>query len=255
MILVFIAAWPGIYISRAPNITETVFWLGTDSVLVGRTSFCNFPEDALQIPIAGSFTGMSFETVMELNPDSVLFSGNMTPKDESFLLQNKIGASNIEMNDIHSVFTGMSELARITGSNRNIDSFKNDAMRLISSLHADSNACDIYIEVGTNPTVSAGRESYIGSILESMGYHVIDFGRDYVPVSQEEIINADPDIIIIMSQGNNPLERSGWGGVAAVRENSIILLEENEIDILSRPGPRLIEAIRILGAYLNETDI
>lgn len=253
--LLFIAAWPGIYISRAPNITETIFWLGTDSLLIGRTSFCDFPEDARQIPVAGSFTGMNFETVIELNPDSVLFSGNMTSKDELFLLQNKIGISNIEMDDIYSVFSGMSQLARITGSERDIDSFKYDAMHLINMLHADSSACDIYIEVGTAPTVSAGRESYIGSILEALGYHVIDFGRDYVPVSQEAVINADPDIIIIMSKGNDPSERSGWGEVKAVRKNSIIILEENEIDILSRPGPRLTEAIRILGAYLNETDI
>lgn len=242
-------------ISMAPNITETIFFLGTDSVLVGRTAYCNYPEAAGYIPIIGSFISMNYESVLALDPDTILFSDNLIPTREVFCIQHNIRCIDIAMKDMESVFTGMKDLAEMTGSERDIDSFINESRHLIDGYSADSNSIKVYIEVGTSPLVAAGSESYIGSILEAMNYRIFSFTGDYMPLNQEDIINSNPDIIIIMSGASNPKERNGWEHVKAVKENNIIILDQNEVDVMSRPGPRIIEAIKIMGEHLNEINI
>jgi len=42
-------------VSLSPNITETIYALDRGSTLVGRTDYCNYPEQTAQLPSVGRF--------------------------------------------------------------------------------------------------------------------------------------------------------------------------------------------------------
>ena len=59
-------------VSVAPSNTEILFALGLGNRIVGVTDFCNYPEEALDIPKVGGFAPFDLERVVALEPDLVL---------------------------------------------------------------------------------------------------------------------------------------------------------------------------------------
>ncbi|MGI6119405.1 MAG: helical backbone metal receptor, partial [Desulfosporosinus sp.] len=61
-------------ISLAPNITETIFALERGNQLVGRTDYCDYPDEAAKIESVGSLETPSIEKIVILKPDLVIAS-------------------------------------------------------------------------------------------------------------------------------------------------------------------------------------
>ena len=76
---VVIPAHPQRVVSLSPAVTEIMYALGADSLLVGRTDFCTYPDAALQIPSIGGISNLNIEKILSLNPDLVI-SGSMVGK-------------------------------------------------------------------------------------------------------------------------------------------------------------------------------
>ena len=62
-------------VSLAPNNTEILFALGLGDKVIGVTSFCDYPEEALAVEKIGDYNGINLEKIIELNPDLVLNYG------------------------------------------------------------------------------------------------------------------------------------------------------------------------------------
>src|SRR4029077_5774981 len=59
-------------VSLAPSVTESIYALGLENLLVGDTDYCDYPEAATKIHKAGGATNPSLEEIAELRPDVVL---------------------------------------------------------------------------------------------------------------------------------------------------------------------------------------
>ena len=76
---VVIPAHPQRVVSLSPAVTEIMFALGADDVLVGRTDFCTYPQEAESIPSIGGISNLNIESILALSPDLVI-SGSMVGK-------------------------------------------------------------------------------------------------------------------------------------------------------------------------------
>lgn len=70
----------------------------------------------------------------------------------------------------------------------------------------------------------------------------------WIKLSEEEIIDRNPELITTtVGYVENPVEeilsRKGWNQISAVEAEEVKLLDS---DIMSRPGPRIGEAVEIL---------
>ncbi|MDY6787904.1 MAG: helical backbone metal receptor [candidate division WOR-3 bacterium] len=238
-------------ISAAPNITESLIYLGQKDKLAGRTDYCDFPGLS-HIPVAGSYTSLNFEEVLRINPDIVIFSGNLTDNEALFLENQGIDYIDIPMEDYRTVHEGMEYLSEITDADRgvNIEPAADSLIELFNRAE-----CSVYIEISNNPLMAATEHSYAGSILKAAGFDIMTpSAGPYSTVSQELIIDYNPDIIIVMSKDHDISSRMGWTHIEAVKKNRIIYSTDSEIDALSRPGPRLLEAIDILRGYIESIE-
>ena len=66
-------------VSLTPAITETICFLGGDSMLAGRSSACDYPASIKRLPAAGDYTGFYLEKLLKLKPDYVI-SNDFTVK-------------------------------------------------------------------------------------------------------------------------------------------------------------------------------
>ena len=75
---VTLEAEPEKIVSLGPNMTELVFALEAGERLVGRTKYCNYPEEALEVQEIGTLQDPNFELITELAPDLVLASTHVS---------------------------------------------------------------------------------------------------------------------------------------------------------------------------------
>ena len=69
-------------VSTSPAVTEIIYALGGGDILVGRTDFCSYPPEALQIESIGGISNLNVEKIVSLNPDIVIerFAGEVPPR-------------------------------------------------------------------------------------------------------------------------------------------------------------------------------
>ena len=61
-------------VSCAPAVTETIYDLGCDGCLVGRSSACLYPDAATNLPSVGAYSSPSLERIVALAPTHVLMT-------------------------------------------------------------------------------------------------------------------------------------------------------------------------------------
>ncbi len=105
-----------------------------------------------------------------------------------------------------------------------------------------------------NTYYTAGPGSFIADLYDQLGAENIAeaTGQAFPQMSAEAIIAADPQVIILADEdagesAETVAARPGWGSIAAVRDGRVHVVSP---DIVSRPGPRLVEALETLAGYL-----
>jgi len=69
---VTLAAPPTRIVSLVPSVTEILYALNAEGVLVGVTNLCDFPPEARRKPKVGGMVAPSLETIVSLKPDLVV---------------------------------------------------------------------------------------------------------------------------------------------------------------------------------------
>src|SRR6266705_1583759 len=80
---VTLAAPPARIVSLVPSITEILYALNAEDMLVGVTDFCDFPPEARRKPRVGGMVAPSLEAVVARRPDLVVATTEGT-RDDAF---------------------------------------------------------------------------------------------------------------------------------------------------------------------------
>ncbi len=253
---VTLEAPPRRVVSLSAGHTEILYALGAGGQVgaVDNTSDC--PEATAGLPKIDAFTP-SVEAIAELEPDLVVIF--FDPGDLQSSLQGlDIPVINLASpSSVEGVYDQIGLLGEATGH-------AIDAARLIADMQAAVQ--EIRSEIGDlvgAPTVfheidntyyTAGPGSFIADLYDILGAENIAdaTGQPFPQMSAEAIIEADPEVIILADEdagesSDTVRGRPGWGSVSAVRNDRVHVIDP---DIVSRPGPRLVEALRTLAAYL-----
>ncbi len=74
----------------------------------------------------------------------------------------------------------------------------------------------------------------------------------YVAYSVEQLVAADPEVYLAtlgsMSSPTDITGRPGYENLTAVKDDRVYLLDDN---LVSRPGPRVVEGIRLIAEALH----
>ena len=116
----------------------------------------------------------------------------------------------------------------------------------------------VYFEIdGTNPGSpwTAGPGSFVDMMISlAGGDNIVDASSAFVQLSLEELIAADPDLIIL---GNYPfvtpeqvMQRGGvWQELSAVESRRVYFI--NDTALTSRPGPRIIDGLEEVARIIH----
>jgi iron complex transport system substrate-binding protein len=248
---------PQTVVSISPGITEILFDLGVGNKIIGRTIFCNFPKEALQIEAIGGISDANLERIIALRPQIVITS-SMVRKD---LVENieKAGISIIclpERSNIEGVFGTIKILGKIFDKENTADSLinnmKNQLNEIKSTYNDNSYKPSIYYVVGYGATgdFTAGRDTYINEIIELSGGKNIANNISNWSYSKEELFAQQPDYIIVRQEDlNHFINTAPYKDLKAVKEKKVLGINSSLIDCQTC---RSIEAIRIISNFIHQ---
>jgi iron complex transport system substrate-binding protein len=240
-------------ISLAPSLTEMIFAIGAGDQLVGRTSACDWPVAALQVPVVGAFGRPSLELLASIHPDLVV---DVDLADEE--MGKKISALGIQRENIacknpDDIPASLRKLGKLTGHTREADSLAlsiSEGLAMFKTkAQNQKNKKSVYLEIWDDPFWTGGKGSYTSALIAYAGGRnigdVVD--KEYFEISQEWVIKKNPEVIACMymskksSVADNIINRPGWGSIAAVQHRQVYDRFDNSLFL--RPGPRVLEGI------------
>lgn len=246
-------------VSIAPNLTETLYTLGVESLLVADTEYCDFPPDAKLKPHVGVPLNPSLEAIVALKPDLILATTAINRLSTVDSLERLgLPVYTTDPRTVDGMLTGVERVAEAIG-------IAQRGEELLSGLRGQLQAIDAAVQheppsrvlfvVWESPLISIGPKTFIADALRHAGAEsVIKSKEDWPNVTPEEVVRLRPDYLVYAgSHGdqtpslNKLRERSGWKDLPAVKEGHLVMISD-EID---RPAPGLVAAIEELAKKLH----
>lgn len=251
-------------VSLAPNLTEMVYALGLGEHLAGRSSACDFPPEALTVPIVGGFGRPNWEALWQVRPDIVIATDLEKPGITQQLERRGVRVLILPCEgwaDLKAAATAiagaLNQPARATEWNHALDERMHALRERVRADRGEGERPSVYVELWGNPVTTAGGQSFLHQVVELAGGRNVTAGirGRYPTVSPEWIIRENPDVILLaymladMRAAESVKKRIGWSSVDAIRYDRFI--DAIPPDLLLRPGPRLIEGAERLAEALS----
>lgn len=231
-------------ISLAPAVTETLFYFGYEDSLLGRTDYCNFPQEVTEIESMGSMFSPNIEKIVYLKPDYLIFQShydkrlkkqveNMGLKTLAFPTPKSIDEILIQYAAILSIFNEAPDKnSKLNEIKANIEMIKENGKKIKTQP-------TVYYSLGSGHVeYTTGKGSFIDDAITLAGGRNIveDSGWSY-PL--EALIAKQPDIIIISRDKYSAMiSNKKYDQLEALKNKKrVIFIEEDEITTAT---PRLL---------------
>ena len=267
---VTITSYPDRIVSLAPATTEILFGLGLTDKIVGTVSYSGYATDvqdtieAENITVVGTFNKVNVELVTGLQPDLIVASGAYQQSlAEKFAEEGKTVVI-LNPTEFSGILADITLLGKITGQNQNATAIVDSMQSRVDEIMAKTSGLDkpgVYVEyyVDKNGYSSYGAKSYINELIGMAGGVNVfaGFQGQYVTTSTEEVLMANPQIIIISKGVMSSLSgitpdsiraRESWNNIDAVKNNKIYEVNEALITIW---GPRIVNGLEELAQVIH----
>ena len=238
------------------SLTEIVFFLGLEDKLIGVDITSNFPESAKEIPSIGYVRTLSAEGILSLEPSLILGENDMGPP----MVIDQIQKTSVDLriipekrsvigilekiNCIGSIINYKSETTTLI--NDKLIAMVDELLQLQKTNSTKNTKAMLILSMGGTSPVVAGRNTSGNGFINMIGaQNIFESHEGWKPVSEESILNNNPDIIIIPQREVHKnssiasfLDSSHLKKTKAVKNNNII--SEDAMAMLGF-GPRTID--------------
>lgn len=243
-------------------ITEIVFALGEQDHLVARDSTSVYPEAAFKLPDVGYMRQLSPEGVLSVNPSGILALQGSGPKEAIDVLK-KASVPFIEVPENFD-HQGILDRIRIVGKALGADAKANalvaetDAKlkaveNQVASVKERKRILFILSAQGGKILASGSDTAANGIIALAGGVNAVDGYTGYKQLSDEAIVTAAPDVILMMRRGGpetSDAEVLGNPAVAQTPAGETQKVIRMDGSYLLGFGPRTASAIHDLALAL-----
>ena len=230
-------------VSLVPTNSEMVCLLDCER-LKGGTRYDWFPAElkkrvqANQIEIIGGGFDANLEKIVQLQPDLVLTNG---PTQQRFAVPLKnmgYPVLSIWPRDMAGLTRDFLLLGQLLAQEKKAKSAIDDMQRrfaLIQAKAMNKPKKKVYLQMWTNPLITAGKLSFPDWVVAAAGGINIfgDLPFDSAQVSLESIIQRDPEVLIFLAE-QEPFvktlaKRRAWSTIRGVRQSHFCFIEETDI--------------------------
>lgn len=232
-------------VALAPHAVEMLYAVGAGDALVGAIDGSDYPAAARQLPRVGNYRGVPLEAVLAHQPDLVVAWASGTPQaliERLHALGIPVYAS--EPRALPDIAENLSELGRLSGhGERGEYQSALYLARLMGLGQTFEQPPRVFYQLGDKPLTTLAGGHIVSQVVRGCGGLPL-FAEQPVLVPQigrESLLAARPTVILSAARDDAwQAAWQRWSLVPAVASGQLYTLEP---DWISRPGPRLLDAM------------
>ena len=243
-------------------ITELICAMGLEDRLIGRTDADARVEElhAVQhLPSTGTHLRPNTERIVSLRPDLIL---QMIGRQDSLeqverLRRMGLPVAAFHLRTLDDVLRLADWLGEALGAPEKARALRENCVARLDAvqqrIRRDVPPPRVFFEVRYPNLLAAGQDAFVDDVIRlAGGVNVVSVPGRVARLNEEELLRLNPDVYVYQRGPMNPApsfpgERGHYGVLSAVRQGRV--LEVNE-QIFSRPGPRAVQAVEQLAAFL-----
>jgi iron complex transport system substrate-binding protein len=246
-------------VSLAPSATNILWELGGHANLVAVTKWCKDvvpPEAIAGLPVLDDCWSLDARKLRDFKPDLVIGSVPYRTEVVAAILAEGfrfLAKSPRTLADIYADIRTLAALTAKEDAGGRVIQKMRERIEGVSRRAAQAQKRPrIYCEVWPNPMRSC--EPWVAELVEAAGGEFVPSAAGS-PVTTEEVIAADPEIIVLAwaatgsrARPDVVAKRPGWENVSAIRENRIHVVRD---EWLNTPAPILLRGLEALAAIVQ----
>jgi iron complex transport system substrate-binding protein len=251
-------------VSIGGSVTEIVYALGAQERLIARDSTSVYPHNALSLPDVGYMRQLSPEGVLSVNPGAIIALQGSGPPEAVDVLKK----ASVPIVIVPERFDreGILEKIRIVGHALDAETKAGELAKAVEadlkSAEADANANPdrkrvlFILSLQGGKVLASGTGTAAAGIIAMAGaQNAVTGFSGYKQLSDEAIVMAKPDVILMMDRGGSdaaekpdPFVHPALASTPAVRSKQLVRMDGA---YLLGFGPRTAGAIRDLSSALH----
>ncbi|WP_047985490.1 ABC transporter substrate-binding protein [Ornithinibacillus californiensis] len=189
-------------ISLVPAITDTMYHLGLEDKIIGRTRFCIHPKDKVKQAVnIGGTKEIKLDRIHELKPDLIIAEKEENTKEIVETLEQYYPVFVFEVKKIADVYRMIEDVGMLT-------EFEEESTKLVADIqHAFSMLPNVHGKraayvIWQRPYMVVGKDTYIQSLLQEMGFAnpFVTYEGRYPVVTEEDFQQAELDYILLATE-------------------------------------------------------
>lgn len=241
-------------VSLAPNLTEITFAVGAGDRLIGVTSYCDFPEAAKKIQRVGDTLAPNIESIIALKPQVVLVSTASQMENFTKTLDAQgIAYFVTNPNGLDGIYKSIYQIGEIFGANERARETVDEMKKRVADVEARTNFArdvKVFVQIDKNSLYTIGKDSFITDLINRAGGESVtkDVATAYPKISKETALALNPEAIILSESEDNREPNDVFANSPAVKNGKVFRINA---DLLSRPGPRIVDGLEQLARDLH----
>lgn len=255
-------------VSLAPSITEILFAIGAGERVVGVTDYCNYPPEVVKlvkegkIATIGGYSTVNVERVVSLNPDIVIATyGNGLETIKTLRETFRLYVIAFDPKNISDIERSILAIGKAVGNYEEARKLVENMEKRLEKVRENARAIEkkkVAHIIWNDPIYVSGRDTFINDAIELAGGENAFFFSGWRIVSIEDLISANPDVVILnsgsgMGGGGDELyrwfmEEKRFREINATKEGRVFVIDA---DLISRPSHRIVDAIEMIQQFLR----
>lgn len=239
-------------IALAPHITELLYAIGAGEQLVAVSAFSDYPAAARELPQVANYAGVNLEAILALQPDLVIAwkTGNVAA-DISRLQQFGINVAFSDPLQIDDIATELRYMGRLTGRQQQAETVAvqfETQLAAINAAYLTKPRLKAFFSMGTEPLTTVANQAWPAQAMEICGANniIANAKGDYPQPGIEQVLQAQPKVIIQATAGAKPADISFWQAYPVIPAVALGQYVTVDADLLYRTSPRTLQGIQQL---------
>lgn len=256
---------PARIISLSPDLTEILYGVGAFNRVVAVSNYDAYPPEAAKLPHLGQLHNPDLERLTAMRPDLVVINSAQAPFLEDTLKELGLRVLKASNRSVQEVYVAMTVLGRATGN-------ESEAAKLVSVTRAGLERVAhktaglpkprVVLVIDRTPGTlrdlyTATDGSYLAELVGIAGGRiaVAPVTSGYAKLSKEDLLAADPDIILDFVQGpasrfaGDPIEP--WEEMPELKAVRGHRVHEVNQDFVPHASQRMVDTAQLFAKLIH----